>query len=50
MSNYVRLKELRRLAILSGDQKLAEELLLAAEGLVKAGKVTDKEFLAASVL
>ena len=50
MSNYIRLKELRRLALLSGDQDLAEELLQAAEGLVKAGKVTEKEFLAAAVL
>ena len=50
MSNYVRLKELRRLALLSGDYELADELLKAAEGLVKADKVTEEEFLAATVL
>lgn len=50
MSNYVRLKELRRLALLSEDYELADELLKAAEGLVKAGKVTEKEYLAATVM
>ena len=50
MSNYVRLKELRRLAILAEDYTLADELLEAATALVKAGKVTDDEIQAAAVL
>ena len=50
MSNYVRLKELRRLALLSEKYELAEELLSAAEGLVREGKVTEKELLAATVM
>ncbi len=50
MSNYVRLKELRRLALATEDYELADELLKAAEGLVKAGKVTEKEFQAATIL
>ena len=49
MSNYVRLKELRRLAILSEDYELADELLAAATALVKAGEVTDDELRAAAV-
>lgn len=50
MSNYVRLKELRRLALLSEEYELADELLEAAEGLIRAGKVSEKELLAATVL
>ena len=49
MSNYVRLKELRRLALLSEQYELADELLAAAEGLVREGKVSDEELLAATV-
>ena len=50
MSNYVRLKELRRLALRVEDYELAEELLQAAQALVEEDKVTDEEFLAASYL
>lgn len=50
MSIYVRLKELRRLALQTEDYELAEELLIAANDLVKEGKVSEEEFLAASIL
>ena len=50
MSIYVRLKELRRLALQTEDYELAEELLIDANDLVKEGKVSEEEFLAASIL
>lgn len=50
MSNYVKLMQLRKLALLTGNEKTAAELMEAAEGLVKAGAVTDKELLAAGYL
>ena len=50
MSNYLRLKELRRLAILTEKYELADELLEAATALIEAGKVTDDEFQAAAAL
>jgi len=50
MSNYVKLMQLRKLALIEGDEKTAAELMEAAEGLAKAGVVTDKEFLAAAYL
>jgi hypothetical protein len=50
MSNYLRLRELRSLALRVEDYELAEELLQAAQALVEEDKVTDEEFLAASYL
>ena len=50
MSNYVKLMQLRKLALLTGDEKTASELMEAAKGLMKEGVVTDKESLAASYL
>jgi len=50
VSKYVKLLQLRKLALLQKDEKLAAELMEAADGLVKAGVVTSKEFLAAEYL
>lgn len=50
MSEYIELMQLRKLALLRGDEKTAFELMQAANDLVKAGVVTDKELLAASYL
>ena len=50
MSDYVELMQLRKLAILQGDEKLADELFKAADELVRLGIATDKEILAASYL
>jgi hypothetical protein len=50
MSNYVKLMQLRKIALLRGDESTAAELMKAAEGLVEAREVTQKELLAAAYL
>ncbi len=50
MSEYVELMQMRKLALLQKNEKVAQELMEAAEGLIKARAVTEKELLAASYL
>ncbi len=50
MSEYVELMQSRKVALLTGDERTAFELMEKAEKLVKAGVVTDKELLAAGYL
>lgn len=50
MTEYVELMQLRKLALLQGNESLAYELMEAAEDLIEAGAVTEDDFLAASYL
>lgn len=50
MSDYVELMQLRKLAILQGDEQLAFELLETAEQMVRLGMVSDEEMEAAAYL
>jgi hypothetical protein len=49
-SKYVELMGKRKEALFKGDEKKAEMILELAEKLVKEGKVSDDEFLAAAYL
>ena len=50
MSEYVELMQLRKLALLKGDEETAFELMEAAQGLIDAGVVSEKELIAAAYL
>jgi len=49
-SKYIRLMEEYKLARLKGDEEKANKLYAAARQLVKEGKVTDDEMMAAAYL
>ena len=48
MSQYVELMQLRKIALLQGDEKTAQELWDAAAELERAGLVTEKDHVAAA--
>ena len=50
MSPYVELMQLRRIALLQGDEKTAQKLMEAAQQLIAADAVTDADLLAAAYL
>ena len=50
MSQYVELMQLRKIALLEGDEKTARELWDAAMELDRAGLVKDDERIAAAYL
>ena len=50
MSEYVELMQLRRIALLQGDEKTAWELMEAAKELIAADAVTDADYVAAGYL
>lgn len=50
MSEYIELMQLRKLALLTGDEEIAFQLMEAAEELIRAGAVTEKELEAAAYL
>ena len=50
MSQYVELMQLRKIALLQGDEKTAQELWDAAAELERAGLVTEKDRVAAAYL
>lgn len=50
MTDYVQLMQLRKIALLRGDESLAAKLLLAAKQLIEAGLVSDDEVKAAAML
>ncbi len=50
MSNNVELMQLRKAALFKRDEALAQELLEAAQELVRVGLVTEDEMLAGAYL
>lgn len=49
-STYVKLIGARKAALRNGEEVKAAKLYAAAQKLVKEGKVTDEEFIAASYI
>lgn len=50
MSDYVKLMEVRKIALWEGDEETAEKCLDLAEALVAAGKVAPDEFIAGAYI
>ena len=50
MSQYVELMQLRKIALLKGDERTAQELLIAAKELERAGLVTEDDRIVAAYL
>lgn len=50
MSQFVELMQLRKIALLKGDEKTAQELFDAAEELERAGLVKEEDRIAAAYL
>lgn len=50
MSEYVEVMQLRKIALLKGDEKTAQQLMEVAEELERAGLVTEKDRIAAAYL
>ena len=50
MSEYIQLMQLRKIALMQGDEKTAQQLWDAAEELESAGLVTEEDRIAAAYL